>query len=214
MGAVSRLYVMTPPLAPASGSVTEYAHALAEALRDTDVAAVLLRLADAGERDLLGAAEQVVRAVQDAGTALLIDGRADIAVRGRADGAHLASLACLKAALPLLKPGLIMGAGGLFGRHDAMLAAEAGADYVMFGEPDDGGWRPALAAIIERVSWWAKLFEIPCVAYAASVDEIGALAAAGADFVALGGAFVDDPRTLRAALAGAAAQLAITEAAI
>ena len=36
-----------------------------------------------------------------------------------------------------LKPERIAGCGGLATRHDAMLAAEAGADYVMFGEPDD-----------------------------------------------------------------------------
>ena len=39
-------------------------------------------------------------------------------------------------ALEQLKPERIAGAGGLATRHDAMLAAEAGADYVMFGEPD------------------------------------------------------------------------------
>ena len=40
-----------------------------------------------------------------------------------------------------------------------MLAAEAGADYVMFGEPDGTGARPAFAAIEERVAWWAEVFE-------------------------------------------------------
>ena len=161
MGAISRLYVMTPPLAAASGSVTEFGDALAEALGDIDVAAVLLRLADAAEKDLLGAVEQVARALQRSATALLVDGRADIAGRGHADGAHLAGLACLRAAVPRLQPGLIAGAGGLFGRHDAMLAGEAGADYVMFGEPDDGGLRPALAAIIDRVSWWRNCSRFP-----------------------------------------------------
>ena len=41
-----------------------------------------------------------------------------------------------------------------------MLAAEAGADYVMFGEPDENGARPAFAAVEERVAWWAEVFEI------------------------------------------------------
>ena len=67
----------------------------------------------------------------------------------------------------------------------------------MFGEPDDEGTRPSFAAIVERVAWWAEVFEIPCVAYAGSIEEIEALCAAGADFVALGDAAFADPRGWR-----------------
>jgi len=71
-----------------------------------------------------------------------------------------------------------------------MAAAEAGADYVMFGEPDNGE-RPAFAAIEERVAWWAEVFEAPCVAFAAGPDEVTPLVTAGADFIALGASFND-----------------------
>src|ERR1700720_3536698 len=67
--------------------------------------------------------------------ALLVDGRPDIVARAGADGAHLSGPVALKAAVRKLKPNYIAGAGGLRSRHDAMVAAEAGADYVMFGEP-------------------------------------------------------------------------------
>src|SRR5262249_54416414 len=79
-----------------------------------------------------------------------------------------------------------VGAGGLVTRHDAMLVAEQGADYVMFGEPLAGGERPAKAAVEDRVAWWAEVFEIPCVGFAASVEDVAPLVAAGVDFVALG----------------------------
>jgi thiamine-phosphate pyrophosphorylase len=194
------------PPAPA-----ELARSLAQALAGIDAAAVLLRLADGDERGLVNAVKEFAPHVQATGAAVLIDGRPDIVARGGADGAHLAGPALLKAALPRLKPDRIAGAGGLRSRHDAMLAAEAGADYVMFGEPDAAGARPAFDAVIERVAWWAELFEIPSVAYAGGIDEVGAMAAAGADFVALGEALFDDPRGLEAALAEAAARLAITE---
>ena len=102
-------------------------------------------------------------------------------------------------------------AGGMTTRHDAMLAAEAEADYVLFGEPDLNGERPGLTAIEDRVSWWAEVFELPCVAYATSPEEVGVLAAAGADFVAVD--FVwDDPRGPAAAVADAAQRLQHTEA--
>ena len=40
--------------------------------------------------------------------------------------------------------------------------------------PSSDGGRPSFEAIVERVAWWAEVFEIPCVGYAASYDEIGA----------------------------------------
>src|SRR5215475_8534142 len=49
-----------------------------------------------------------------------------------------------------LKPQRIVGAGGLQSRDDAMTAGEAGADYVLFGEPDPTGHRPRLEAIADR----------------------------------------------------------------
>ena len=105
----------------------------------------------------------------------------------------------------------IAGAGRLHSRHDAMVCGEAGADYVMFGEPDAAGHRPSREAVIDRVAWWAEVFEIPCVAYAAELGDIDALVAAGADFIAVGDAVFEDPRGLKAAAADAAMRLGITE---
>jgi thiamine-phosphate pyrophosphorylase len=82
---------------------------------------------------------------------------------------------------------------------------------VMFGEPDASGHCPSLGAVIDRVAWWAELFEIPCVAYAARLDDIAALAAAGADFIAIGDALFDDPRGVRTAAVDAATRLKIME---
>ncbi len=183
-----RIYLITPPV----GDSETFSRALAAALDAGDVAAVLLRLADSGERTLVNRAKAIAAVVQPRDIALLLDGRADVAIRAGADGAHLAGIAALTAALGALKPDRIAGAGGLRSRHDAMLAAEAGADYAMFGEPDHSGGqgnqgnRPAFDTVLERIAWWAELFQPPCVGYAANLDEVGALAQAGADFIALG----------------------------
>ena len=117
------------------------------------------------------------------------------------------------AALEQLKPERIAGAGGLATRHDAMTAAEAGADYVMFGEPDAAGERPSFAAIEERIAWWAEVFEAPCVGYAASDDEVAPLVKAGADFVALGDWLWRDPQAIAETIVRAAAQLRLPESA-
>jgi thiamine-phosphate pyrophosphorylase len=177
-----RLYLVTPRLADTSAFATPLAAALAAA----DIAAVLLRLAPADEGTLIKRARALGPVVQDRGAALLLDGRAGLVARARADGTHVTGLTDFAEAMERLKPDWIVGVGGLASRHDAMLAAEQGTDYVMFGEPDAGGERPSFAAIEERIAWWAELFEIPCVGYAAAPGEVKPLAAAGADFVALG----------------------------
>jgi thiamine-phosphate pyrophosphorylase len=79
-----------------------------------------------------------------------------------------------------------------------MTAGEMGADYVMFGEPQGGARTMSLASLAERVAWWAEIFETPCVAYADRIDAVGALAEAGADFVALGNAIWDSSSPARA----------------
>ncbi len=177
-----RLYLITPQIDDAAAFSRELDHALSAG----DIAAVLLRLADAGERALIERTKHIAAVVQRRDIALLVDSRPEIVARAAADGAHVSGVEKFAAALALLKPERIAGAGGLRSRHDAMLAGEAGADYVMFGEPDRQGRRPAFEDLQERLIWWAELFEIPCVAYAAGEDEVAPLSRTGADFVALG----------------------------
>ena len=196
---------------PAINDAARFARDLKDALGAADVAAVVLRLADAGERELTDRIKTVAGVVQKAEIALIVDGRPELVPRAGADGAHLTGTDALIEALPGLKPDRIVGAGGMETRHDAMLAAERGADYVMFGEPDEDGNRPSLEAIVERVEWWAEVFQIPCVAFAASLEEIGPLADAGADFVALGDFIFADPRGPKAAMHAAAQHLGMRE---
>jgi len=202
-----RLYLLTPR----TSDPAALCEALAEIFGAADVAAVLLRPPDADDRGLIDSARALGPGVQAAGAALIIAGRPDVVARAEADGAHLVGPQALQSAIATLKPHYIAGAGGLRSRHDAMVAAEAGADYVMFGEPDTVGHHPSRDAVIDRVAWWAEVFEIPCVGYASALDDVGVLAAAGADFVAVGDALFDDPRGLKAAAADAAARLTVTE---
>lgn len=198
-----RLYLV----AEATGPGPVRTEQLASALAGADIAAVLLRIEFAAECDMIATVKQFASTVQAAGAALLVADYPDIVARSGADGAHLSGIAAVNAALPALKPSRIVGAGGLRSRHDAMLAAEAGADYVMFGEPGAEGRRPDFETIIERVEWWAELFEIPCVAYAASLDEIAPCCEAGADFIAIGAWAFADPRGAAVALGDAATRL-------
>ena len=201
-----RLYLVTPPVAAAE----RLAAALKAGVGAADIAAVLLRLEAAGERELTNRAKLLAGVVQPTGAALVLDGLPEIAARAGADGAHLTGLEAFQAAVDGLKPARIAGCGGLHSRDDAMVAGER-ADYVMFGEPDRDGRRPAFAAVLNRVAWWAELFEIPCVGWAMNLDAVAALAVAGADFVALAALVWADPRRPGSAVAAAAAQLRKSE---
>jgi thiamine-phosphate pyrophosphorylase len=201
-----RLYLVTPPIDDAAA----FSRQLSAALDAADIAAVLLRLAPSDERAQINRVKALAPIVQDKGVAIVLDGHADIAAHGGADGAHLTGIEAFAAALGTLKPTRIAGCAGLASRHDAMTAAEQGADYVMFGDTQDGR-RPSFDAIGERVTWWAEVFQVPCVAMAESLDEVGPLAAAGADFVAVGEFVWNDPRGVAAALTAAVARLTAPE---
>jgi thiamine-phosphate pyrophosphorylase len=193
---VPRLYLATPVVDDPALLMASLPDLLAAA----DVAAVLLRLKPTDQRTMISRIKTLAPVVQDGGAALLLDGHVELVARAGADGAHLTGIEAMEDAMPTLKPGRIAGVGGLATRHDSMAAGEAGADYVLFGEPDARGQRPSVEAIAERLQWWAELFEPPCVGFAASREEAREFAAAGADFVLVGDFIWNDERGAKAAL--------------
>jgi len=102
-----------------------------------------------------------------------------------ADGVHLSMAVGYDEARRRLGPDMIVGvACGT--RDDAITVAEHGADYVVFGEFDDPS--PA-AATIDLTAWWAEIMTVPCVGTGcAGARDATRLAAAGADFIAVGAA--------------------------
>ena len=191
-----RLYLATPEVDEPAQLVTDLPGLLAAA----DIAAVLVRLRETDQRTMISRVKALVSIIQNAGAAVLIEGHAELVARAGADGAHLIGIAAMEDAVPSLKPDRIVGVGGLATRHDSMAAGEAGADYVLFGEPDASGQRPSVEAIAERLQWWDELFEPPCVGFAVSREEAEEFAAAGADFVLVGDVVWADPRGAKAAL--------------
>jgi thiamine-phosphate pyrophosphorylase len=182
-----RLYLITPPLSGAD--VDLFAPRLAAALAAGDVASLLVRLAPGAEGEAKRIVAPLLEVAAAREAALLIENDARLAARLGADGVHV-GLADVAEAVAAFKSQRIVGAGGLRLRDDAMSAGEAGADYVMFGEPERGV-APPLSGVVERVAWWAEIFEAPCVGYAGRLEDIEPLAAAGADFIALGAAVFD-----------------------
>ncbi len=174
-----RLYLTLP--ANASPAVER---SLAEVIELADVACLLL-CQDGTEADpALDLRLRELTLARD--VAFLVENDAARARRIGADGVHLPADAALYGqAREHLGQRAIIGVGCNESRHDAMLLAELGADYVAFV--------PAAAASgreredrAELIAWWSEIFVVPCVAWNVETPEEAVnLARLGADFVAL-----------------------------
>lgn len=154
------------------------------------VASVVIRPLG-GQALAVGVVQSLVGLAQKHGAAALIENDIRLARTLRADGVHLAVakglLEAYAEAREVLGERHVVGVYAGKSRHDAMTAAEQGADYVAFGAPpeakDQAGAQERRLAL---VAWWAEIFEVPCVALdVADADEALVLAQAGADFVAV-----------------------------
>ena len=205
-GERTRLYLVTP----ASLDPQEFRDTLAAALDAGDVAAVQLRLKDAGDDAIRRACDVLRPVAQQRGVAFLLNDRPDLAAETGCDGAHVGQQDTpYRQARALLGADRIVGVTCHASRDLAMDAAEAGADYVAFG-----AFFPTTTKVsghradLEILRWWAEIMTVPCVAIGGITPEnCGPLVAAGADFLAVVSAVWTAP-------AGPAAAVKAFEAAI
>ncbi|MGH1574668.1 thiamine phosphate synthase [Methylobacterium sp. P31] len=210
----ARLALLGPHGLDAAG-IDGFTAALKAACEAGDVAAVIVRLAATDERGLIARVKQIAPVAQGHGAALVVaypgfaGDLAAVAIRGGADGVHVDKPRDLPDLRGRLRDGRILGAGGLETKHAAMEAGEAGIDYLMFGGLYPDGVAPDPETVLARASWWAEIFETPCIAVAAAAEEIAPLAGTGAEFVGLESEiWLQDPAAVERAqrvLQGAAA---------
>ncbi|MEJ1158118.1 thiamine phosphate synthase [Prosthecomicrobium sp. N25] len=180
---MSRLYLVTP----AAIDLATFPALLDEALGAVPVASLLVAPLGLSDMALQRVAEVLTPIGQRHDAAVLVRNDTRAAGRAKADGVHVdGSLAELKQAVEAFRPRSIVGAGGLKTRHDAMAAAETGADYVFFGMIDRPEDPEAHPKSLELAGWWMPLFETPCVCLAgADLASVAEVARTGADFVGL-----------------------------
>ncbi|ENN92968.1 thiamine phosphate synthase [Bartonella vinsonii] len=115
--------------------------------------------------------------IQGNDIALLIAGDSRIARRIKTDGLHVegdfSTLANLE---NQKKEQKIIGFGNVRNRHSAMLAGEAGVDYLLFGKLGADKKPHAHPRNVQLGQWWAEVMEIPAIVQAgsdfASFDEV------------------------------------------
>lgn len=169
---------------------------MAEALDAGDVASLQLRLKGVDDDTLCRAIDVLRPQAQRRGVAFLLNDRPDLAQETGCDGVHIG-----QQDTPYRQARAAVGASAIVGvtchesRHLAMLAAEAGADYVAFGAFFPTATKEASArAEPDLLAWWSQLMEVPSVAIGGiTVDNARPLIDAGADFLAVSGGIWNHP---------------------
>lgn len=166
----------------------EFPARLKAALGGGPVAAFQLRVKDVDPHELATLAEPLQRICADADVAFIVNDSVSLAKRLGADGVHLGqSDGDAREARSILGPSVQIGVTCHDSRHLAMDAGEKGADYVAFGAFYETTTKPShYRPQPQLLSWWASLFEVPCVAIGGiTPDNAAPLVAAGADFIAV-----------------------------
>jgi thiamine-phosphate pyrophosphorylase len=203
-----RLVLITPP----GWSGDEAAARLTAALAGGDVASLIVPqygLDDAGYQALAGSLTPIA---QQAGVAVMIAGDSRVAGRVKADGIHVdAGKAALAEAMAQHRGKMMVGAGGIRNRDDALELGEEQPDYVFFGRFGYDTQPIAHPRNLALGEWWAQIIELPCVVLGGSdLASVEAVAATGADFVALSQAVFGEGVDSAAAVAAANARLDAT----
>jgi thiamine-phosphate pyrophosphorylase len=181
--AACQLYLVSPPRLSA-----DFRDRLAGALDGAPVAAFQLRLKGSADDEVLRWAERLMPVCAARQVAFIVNDRMDLAKACGADGVHLGQDDDdPRDARALLGPAGQIGVSCHASRHLAMEAGEKSADYVAFGAffpttTKDTAHRPDPSIL----SWWSRLFELPCVAIGGITPDNGrVLVEAGADFLAV-----------------------------
>ena len=181
-----RLYLITPPHI----DIGSFSAALKAALEAGDAACLQLRLKDVPDDAVRRATAALIPICQAHDVAFIMNDRPDLARELGCDGVHVGQEdAAYDAARRLVGPDSIVGVTCKDSRDLALIAAEAGADYVAFGgffpsTTKQGAQR--LKSSPDLLAWWQDTTTVPCVAIGGiTAENCGTLVAAGADFLAV-----------------------------
>jgi len=198
--ATTRLYLITPPALDPDRFATD----LEDALAGGDVACLQLRMKDVDDATVRRAARVLQPIAQERGVAFIMNDRPDLAAELDCDGVHVGEEdAPYAEARRLLGPDRIVGVTCGDSRHRAVVAAEAGADYVAFGAffPSMTKAGAKFRATPDVLRDWSETTVVPCVAIGGITQEnCVPLIEAGADFLAVIGAIWSYPHGPRAAV--------------
>ena len=178
------LYLITPPKI----KLDEFKEKLVDALKPGLVKSIQLRLKGVSEQDVIEAGKALKPICHRFNSTFIINDRPDLALKIGADGVHLGEEdVSIENARKILGNSFIIGASCYDSKHKAMLASEAGADYVAFGAFYDTNTKtPKSKASIDLIEDWSYTSSIACVAIGGiDASNCSEIVKAGADHIAV-----------------------------
>ncbi len=198
------LYIISPPqfeLKVFSSQLIEAFTAARDIPYFEDRFVFQLRLKDMAEQDMMLLGRDIRKICSDYEVPFIMNDSLALAEKLHADGLHIGpnegGHEAEKVAEVRKKFGKkMLGVSCKGSYHIAMIAAEAGVDYVSFGAFYPTKNKSATARPEkELLTTWSQLTTVPCVAIGGITPEnCGVLAEAGADFVAMISAIWEDPQ--------------------
>ncbi len=178
-----KFYLITPP----EFDSLSFTNLLSAVLDAVEFACLRLSLSSNDESYVQRTCDSLRDVAHARNVPLVIDTHFQMVERAGLDGVHLRfDSRSVRSTRAALGPDAIIGAFCGNSRHDGMIAAESGADYVSFGPTasnslGDGGY-----AQHELFAWWAEMIEVPVVTEGAlDIEHIGKLASV-TDFLGIG----------------------------
>ena len=181
------------------------------------MACVQLRLKGTGDAAVVDAARLLAPVARLRDVAFIMNDRPDLARLAGCDGVHVGQDdAPYAEARAMLGGDAIVGVTCKSSYHLAMVAAEAGADYVAFGAFFASRTKDAAArARLDLLETWQEATTVPCVAIGGiTAENCRPVVAAGADFLAVASGVWDHPDGPAAAVAAFGRAIADTLAAL
>jgi len=156
-----QIYLITPP----EIELSTYPAQLAACLDAVDIGCVRMALASQ-EEDVISRAGDALRETCHArDVALVISDHVLMVERLGLDGVHLSDGSrSVRKVRKDLGEDAIVGAFCGTTRHDAMTAAETGADYAALGPIGASALGDGDQASLETFQWWSEMIEVPIVA--------------------------------------------------
>ena len=180
----TKLYLITP----SKININKFSVSLDEVLKTSLVSCLQLRLKDVKDKDIIEAARILKPICNNYDVPFILNDRLDLVRELEVDGVHLGQEdASISEARKLLGPNAIIGASCYNSKHQAMEAAEAGANYVAFGAFFDTKTKnPKTRAKINTIKDWVFISNVPCVAIGGiNPSNCIELVSAGVDFLAV-----------------------------
>ena len=158
-----------------------------EILASGDIASIIFDAADLDEVEFQELISPIVAAAHKNDIAVIVVGQTRVGGRVGADGLQFGQDPdVVREAIEKYTPQLMVGAGNVKTRHNALVIGELQPDYLMFGKPGGDIRVEPHPKNVDLASWWSSMVEIPCILLGGnSLESVIEAARSGADFVAL-----------------------------